>query len=461
MLITDQTHADVPALDARLTGSAYGPGDAGYDEGRQGFVLSIDHRPAVVALPETAEDVVAIVEFARDHGLRIAPQGTGHNAHPIGSLADAILLKTSRMRGVEIDAERRVARVEAGAWWIDVTAPASDLGLAPLMGSSPDVGVVGYTLGGGVSWLARKHGLGANNVHAIEVVTPDGRHVRADHVHEPDLFWALRGGGGSFGVVTAMEIALFPMDEVFGGVLFFPAERSREVLKAWVAWTKDVPDEVTSIGRVLNVPPMPEIPDFLRGKSFVTVEAVFLGDEEEGRRILEPLRALGPEIDTFAMMPPAALSQLHMDPEGAVPAAISDHQILDRLDDAGIDAFVDLVGPGSGAPLVMAELRHVGGALHRSHPRHGVIDTLPGEFLSFAVGIPFDEALAAAITTHLGVVRSALAPYDTQRTYLNFTEKRTDPAEFYGTANYVRLRAVKAEVDPHERLVSNHPIRPS
>ena len=366
MLITDTTRPDAGALAALLTGDAFGSADAGYDEARVGFVAELDLRPAIVALPESAADVAAIVTFAREHGLRVAPQGTGHNAHPLGDLSGTILLKTSRMRGVEIDADRKVARVEAGAWWIDVSAPASELGLAPLAGSSPDVGVVGYTLGGGASWLVRKHGLGSNSVKAIEVVTGDGRLVRTDHAHEPDLFWALRGGGGSFGVVTAIELELYELTELYAGVMFFPVDRTQEVLKVWRELVRTFPDEVTSIGRVLNVPPIEEAPEMMRGKSFVTVEAACLMGQEEGEALLKPLRDLGPMIDMFAMMPPIGLARLHMDPEGQVPAALSDTLLMsDAFDDAAIDHIAAVMNGPEPSPLVMFEVRHLGGAAAR------------------------------------------------------------------------------------------------
>jgi FAD/FMN-containing dehydrogenase len=461
MLTQTSTPIDVAALDAALTGSAFAPGDDAYDEARTGWVTMLDHRPAVVALPETAEDIAAVVAFARSYGLRVAPQGTGHNGYPLGGLEDAVLLKTGRMRGVAIDAERKVARVEAGAWMFDVVEAAHEHGLTPLLGSSPDVGVVGYTLGAGVSWMARKHGLATNNVAAIEVVTPEGRLVRADHVNEPDLFWALRGGGGNFGVVTAMEIRLFDLETAYAGVMLFPVERAAEVLKAWVAWTQDAPDEVTSIGSILNVPPLPEVPEMLRGRSFARIEAVFLGSEEDGVELLRPLRELGPEMDLFGMQSSIEISRLHMDPEGSVPLAMSDHQLIERIDDAGIDRLVEIAGAGSGSPLVMLELRHAGGALGRSGPDHGVADVLPGEFLAFALGIPMAPEMAAAIETDLGVVRSILAGYDTNRAYMNFVEREADPAAFFGEEAYARLRAIKAAVDPGEMLRANHPIRPA
>ena len=205
---------DVRPLRELLDGEVVSPRDEWWDEAREAWNLAVDQRPALVVFPESVPDVVATVAFAREHGLRVAPQSTGHNAGVLGDLSGTILLKTSRMRGVEIDPFGRTARTEAGVIWIEVVEAAAEHGLAALAGSSPDVGVLGYTLGGGLSWLARKHGIGANSVTAIEGVTASGEFFRTDRDNEPDLFWALRGGGGSFAIVTAIEFDLFPIDEV-------------------------------------------------------------------------------------------------------------------------------------------------------------------------------------------------------------------------------------------------------
>ena len=329
--------AAAPRPARRATSSA--PATHDWDEARLAWNLAVDQRPAAVALPESAEDVAAVVAFARTEGLRVAPQGTGHNAAALEDLSDTILLKTHRMRGVTIDPDTRTARAEAGVIWIEVVEAAAEHGLAALAGSSPDVGVVGYTLGGGLSWLARKHGIGANQVTAIEVVTASGDLVRTDWANEPDLFWALRGGGGSFAIVTAIEFNLFPISEVYAGILWYPVEEAAEVLKAWRSWTEDLPDEMTSVGRILQFPPIPEIPEPVRGKSFVVVEAIWLGEPAEGDRLLEPLRALGPVMDTMAEMPIEGLSHLHMDPEEPVPGA-GDGGMLNEVDDELIDRFV-------------------------------------------------------------------------------------------------------------------------
>src|SRR5512134_510103 len=211
------TRDDVTALRDLLDGELFLPADPEWDEARLAWNLAADQQPVAVVYAESVADVVAVVGHARDNGLHVTTQGTGHFANTIGSFADTILLKTSRLRGLEIDPETRTARVEAGVVWEEVGLAAAEHGLAALAGSSPDVGVVGYTLGGGLGWLARKHGIGANQVTAVELVTADGRFVRADREHEPDLFWAVRGGGGAFGVVTAIEFNLFPRSEVYAG----------------------------------------------------------------------------------------------------------------------------------------------------------------------------------------------------------------------------------------------------
>jgi FAD/FMN-containing dehydrogenase len=362
------------------------PHDRHWDEARLAWNLAVDQQPAAVALPESARDVGAIVRWARERGLRVAPQGTGHNAHPLGSLAHTVLLKTERMRGVAIDARAQRARVEAGVLWAEVTEAAAEHGLAALAGSSPDVGVVGYTLGGGVSWLSRRYGLAANSVTAIELVNAEGELVRADADQNADLFWALRGGGGSFGVVTALEFALYPITDVHAGVLFFPLERGAEVLRAWRRWVDTVPDEVTSVGRFLQFPPVPALPEHLRGQSFAVIEAVSLLGQDASDELLGPLRELGPQLDPFATIPAHSLDRLHMDPEHPVPGA-GDGMVLSDLNDAAIDALVRTAGAGSHSPLLSVELRHAGGALARTVPGGGAVSSVNGRFLLFAVGM--------------------------------------------------------------------------
>lgn len=459
---------ELALLDERIAGRVHVPGAPGWDEARTAWNLAVDQRPAAVVIPEAIEDIVETVRAAKALGLAVAPQGTGHNAGPLAAdngLADAILLRTSSLRAVHVDPLLRVARVEPGAQWGDVVAAVAPHGLAALAGSSHDVGVVGYTLGGGLSWFGRSHGLAANQVLAVELVTADGRLRRIDAEHDADLFWAVRGGGGDFGVVTALEFRLHPIAEVVAGTLFFPIERAEEVLQAWAAWTATVPDTVTSVGRVLRFPPLPELPPFLSGRSLVVVEAAMQVSPERADELLAPLRALGPEVDTVHPQPVSELLQLHMDPPAPTPGH-ADGMTLAELPPAAVRAFVDAVGPDSGCTLLSAEIRHVGGglrpevarvsALGRGTPEPGVIAGLDAEYAVFGVGIPMPgsgDALAAS----LGRLLSRIEPWRAELDYLNFAEHSRPAARFFGDG-LERLREIKRRFDPTGVIRSNHPV---
>ena len=243
-----------------IEGRVATPHDSDWDEARQAWNLAADQRPAAVALVEGADDIAAVIGFARHHDLRVTAQGTGHGALALGPLGDTIMIKTQRMRRIEVDPEARTARVEAGALAMEVGEAAQAHGLSSLPGSAPDVGVVGYTLGGGLSWLGRRHGFACNRVAAIELVTAEGEVRRVDADSDEDLFWALRGGGGGYAVVSALELHLLPIAEVHAGALVFPAEVGADAVRAYRDWAAEVPDEVTSIVRFLRPPPSPTCP---------------------------------------------------------------------------------------------------------------------------------------------------------------------------------------------------------
>jgi hypothetical protein len=441
----------------KLSGEFITPADEGFDATRQAWNLAVDQRPEAVAIPADVADVQEIVRFAREAGLRVAVQGTGHNAGAYGPLDGTILVRTIRLNGLEIDGDARTARAGAATLWGEVTPSTSELGLAPVSGSSIDVGVVGYTLGGGLSWLGRKHGLASSHVKAVELVTADGEHVRADADNEPDLFWALRGGGGSFGAVTAIEFGLLEVPELYAGMLAFPWERAGEVLGAWRTWLPSTPEELTSVGRIMQFPPFPEVPEMVRGRKLAIVEAAFLGAEAEGAGLLAPLRELGPEIDTFAAVPPVALSRLHMDPEQPVPG-MGDHRMLGEIPAEAIEAMVAAAGHESGSPLLSVELRQLGGALGRPDPAGGALDSLRGEFVLFAVGIAADPELAAATGGHLPVVMDAMAPWDAGCLYANFTERPVDVSTLFSADARRRLGKVKSTYDPDGLFRGNHDI---
>ena len=338
--------------------------------------------------------------------------------------------------------------------------PAAEHGLAALSGSAGDVGVVGYSVGGGVGWMVRKHGLSANTIRSAQVVTADGRLVTASPDSEPDLFWAIRGGGGSFGAVASLELGLLPVRSLYAGVLFWPQERAGDILPAWRDWTGDLPEEMTSLGRLLNVPPFPEVPEPIRGRQFVVVEAAFLGDEAAGSELLAPLRELGPEIDMFTTMPPPQLVTLHNDPPQPVPGA-GDGVLLDSCPDSALKALVSCAGPDSGSGLLSVEIRHLGGAAGRPDPQGGALDHIAADYAVYAVGIAATPEMRAGVDASLDQVRQAFADCRAEVTYLNFADTPVDPSTLFSPEAYARLGEVKRAYDPDDLFRSNQQVAPA
>jgi hypothetical protein len=434
------------------------PGDDGWDSARHAWNLVADQQPAMVALPTNASEVAEAIQLARENGLRVAVQAGGHNAVALGPVGeDTLLLKTLRMTDSSVDAGARRARAGAGAKWRDIGAPASAEGLAPLVGSSAEVGVAGFTLGGGLGWLGRKWGLACNSVTSIELVTADGEVVRVDHDNEPDLFWALRGGGGSFGAVTEIEMELYPVPELYAGAMLWPWERSEEIIHAWREWIPGQPDEVSGCVRILQLPPIPDIPEPFRGRNLVGFEIALLGDEAAGAELVKPMRDLGPEFDLCQAMPPDALGYIHMDPEDPVPG-LSGHQMLDDFPAEAVGPLLEAAGPGSDSHLLSVELRQLGGALAREAPDAGALPGLSQDFVMFSVGMPMTPEMGEAIHAANEAVTNALEPWDSGVKYGNFTEAPTDSRMCYAPAAYDRLQDVKLRYDADDLFRSNHPI---
>jgi hypothetical protein len=302
--------------------------------------------------------------------------------------------------------------------------------------------------------------LAANSVLAIEQVTADGQHRRVDDEHDADLFWALRGGGGSFGVVTAIEFRLYPIVQVHAGALFWPIDSAPEVLHAYRDWVTTVPSSVTSVGRMLRFPPLPELPDHLRGRSFVVIEAACQLAAAEADRLLAALRRLGPQLDTFAPTPVAELGLLHMDPDGPVPA-FGDGMLLADLHEDAVEALLHAAGPASGSPLLSVELRHLGGSLSPGRCSGGAVSGIDAEFAVFGVGITPDAEADRAVRASVDLLHRALAPWSAGGSYLNFAERPKAGAALFGEAVYRRLQAVKANHDPADVIRANHPVTPA
>ena len=450
---------DAKALNDEIAGDVVTPGDESWDLARQAWNLIADQNPAAVAFVESAEDVAAVVGHARQNGGWVAAQGTGHGAGSRGPLDDAILVRTERMKGIEIDPEGRTGRYEAGVLWMEANPKVGEHGFANLSGSAPDIGVVGYTTGGGFGWLARKHGLACNAVRAAEVVTADGEQRRVDADNDPELFWALRGGGGSFAIVTALEFDLIERPEVFAGSAIYPAdERAGESVHSYFEWASKLPEEVTSIVRFLHLPPLPQIPEPLQDKPLLTIGACFAGPESEGADLVAPMRELGePVMDTFEEMPPKGLPAVHMEPEEPVPGLVYTSSISEAPADV-VDAFVESAGPSSNSPLLSAELRQCGGALARPPEGAGALSHLDAEYVFCGIGLPMSPDMGKAIVDRTDAICEALEPWSTGQCYFNFADRPTDLEALFADETLERMRDVKRRYDPDGLIQGNHNV---
>jgi hypothetical protein len=445
-------------LRARMGENASINGETEWENSRLAWNRVSDQRPVIVVKPGVTDDVVAALEYARAAGLRVAVQGTGHGAGAaLGNLDGAMLLQMSRMRDVIVDPATRSCRVGAGATWDDVAIAAARHGLAGLAGSSPNVGVAGFAFGGGVGWLSRAYGLSANAVRAVEAVLADGRVVRANAEQETELYWALRGGGGSFAVVTGLEIELVPVALAYAGFMMWPVERASEVLHAWLDWTRGTPDGVTTSARIMQFPAIPHVPEPMRGRSFAIVDGAILGPEAEAIELARPLNDLGPITNTFASIPAPGLNRIHLDPEDPVPA-ITDGFILRGFDHEALDAVLAVSSPKAESALLAVEVRQFGGALSVSSPSNGVVGNIAGDNAVLGVGMAKSPEMEVAVNANLDELSAAVQPWKADPQFPNFGGRPRAAEEFYRPADLARLRAVRAAYDPGEMLLSNRPL---
>jgi hypothetical protein len=449
--------ADLSQLD--IDGRVATADDPDWDQARLAWNLAVDQRPEAVVFAENAGDVAATVRFAAANGLKVAAQGTGHGAAPLPPLEGTILLKTERLRGIAIDPEERTARVEAGVLSLELAEAAGEHELASLPGSSPDVGVVGYTLGGGLSWLGRQYGFACNSVTGIDLVTAEGEQRSVTANDDPDLFWALRGGGGGYAVVTALHLALLPIADVYAGILIFPAELGAGAFRAYRDWAAGTPDEVTSIARLLRPPPIPDVPEPLRGKPLITIDAAFVGEREQGEELIAPLRAIGePIMDNFDQIPAAGLCRIHMDPEQPVPG-LGHHAPIGELSDEAIEAFVaNGPGPETGSTLLLAELRQLGGALGRRSENAGALDKLDFPFVMSAIGGLMAPGSDETVPRDLDRIGKAMEPFSAAGGYFNFADSPGDVDSILPAETCSRLADVKRRWDPDGTIVANHAV---
>jgi len=441
-----------------IAGRVATPTDSDWDQARAAWNLAVDQQPSAVALVESGEDVVAVVRFAAENDLRVTAQGSGHGAASLRIPEDTILVKTERMRGIEVDAGAQTARVQAGVLSVELAEAAAAHGLSSLPGSSPDVCLTGFTLGGGLSWLGRRYGFACNRLRAVELVTADGEARTIDAETDPDLFWALRGGGGDYGVVTALHLSLVPLANVYAGALLFPAEVGADGVRAYRDWTAGVSEDVTSIIRFLRPPDIPDVPEFLRGKALLVIDAACIGDQAAGEAAIAPLREIGePILDTFGQIPAPGLCKIHMDPEQPVPGN-GHHRVLRELSDEAIEAFVGVAGPDSGTPLLLTELRHLGGALGRPDPDGGALSHLDAGWAMYGVGMVMSPEMGEAVTAGLDRMHEAMEPWAADGGYFNFAERPCDADAILPAEVCARLAEVKRKYDPEGRVFGNHAV---
>ncbi|GAB3479064.1 FAD-binding oxidoreductase [Amycolatopsis cihanbeyliensis] len=451
---------DVGELTGPVRGPVSVPGDEGYDAGRSAFQTAAWHRPDVVVSATGPADVRAAVAFAASRGLPVAVQATGHGMPP--AARGGLLVDTSRMTGVRVDPETGSAWLAAGVRWDQVIHEAAPYGLAPLSGSAGHVGAVSYTLGGGVGLLSRRYGYAADHVRAVEVVTPDARTRRVTAESEPDLFWALRGGRSNFGVVTGIEIDLLPVARLYGGGLYFAAHLIPEVLAAWRELTATAPEELGSSVAMIPFPDLDAVPAALRGRLLAHVRVAFLGTAARAERLLAPLRAIGPEpAGGLRDMPYRDSGSIHSEPPVPMPYHAS-HALLPELDDAALDAVLEVAGPDAPRPQI-AELRHLGGAMARPPAVPNAVGHRNARYVASMLSAVDSSGLEAVRPLHRRF-RAALEPRGLG-SCLNFLYGERAGVEQVRTAyeprDYRRLAELKARYDPDNLFRLNHNIPPA
>ncbi len=452
---------ELAALRAQLRGQLLTAGHADYDAARKTSFFTAERRPAAIVRAASPQDVVAAVRFAGARGLPLAVRSGGHSLAHLSVVDGAIVVDLSGMKRVRIDPAARVARVQAGATSGDLAGPAGAHGLALSTGDTHSVGMGGLTTGGGIGFMVRKHGLAIDNLIAAQVVTASGAIVTASADEHPDLFWAIRGGGGNVGIVTEFTYRLAPVGQILGGMLLLPA--TREVLRGYLDYSVAAPDELSTIANLMHAPPAPFVPAERVGELVLAIMVCWAGDEAAGRRALEPLRALGaPVAEAIGAMPYPAIYELTGDQAVAHGAAVRSmfaHDLSDAASDAAIEAM-----RRASSPYSLVQFRGLGGAVARVPRDATAFAHRDKPYLLTIISIwldPAEDAGAHAAWTE--ALWQAVRP-EGAGVYVNFLEDEGAERvrEAYPPATYARLAEIKRAYDPHNmfRFNQNIPPRP-
>jgi FAD binding domain-containing protein len=442
----------IDELRSTTTGPVLTRGDDAFTEEVAAHNTIAVHTPEVAVGATSENDVAAAVRVAAKHAVPVRVLATGHGTTPSLAVTDGILITTSRLNDLTIDADTRIAHIGAGCAWAEVIAAAAEHGLAPIAGASAGVGTIGYTLGGGLGPLARTYGYSSDWARGFRVVTADGEVVSANAAQNPDLFWALRGGKGGFGVVTSMDFELVPLTTLYGGALFFDAEHIAPVLTAWADWTKTAPESVSTSMAILRLPPLEFIPEPLRGKTVLNLRYAFVGDDlAEGERLLQPLRDLGPRlVDAVGEMQAADIAQIHNDPTDPGPGWVRG-VLLDGIDDGFTKTFLDAVGPDQQVPLILVELRHLGGATHRDVLEGSAVGGRTAQYSLSFIGVPDPSLFETALPPLVDGILAQLAPWTSAENNINFAGGLELPGSYeasWPAETFARLAETRAAYDP-------------
>ena len=481
------TASEVSDLRRRVAGPVVVPGDSGFEDEVSAWIRTFDHTPQVVVGATSSEDVVAAVNFAREHALPVRVQATGHGSH--ASITDGVLVVTKRMTAVAVDADAQTATIGAGAQWGAVIAAAAEVGLAPIAGSSPTVGAVGYLLGGGLGPLARSHGFSSDYIESVELVTADGSQVTASATDNPELFWALRGGKAGFGVVTQLRIRLVALDTLYAGSLMFDTDDIETALRGWAEYTTTAESTVTTSAAIVRMPDIPVIPEPIRGRTLLAIRFAYTGGDAqhpgtndtaakdmpakdtaardiaaidaatkdtvtkdtaaivaEGERLASPLRAMAPVyLDSLGALPAAEIARIHNDPtEPTVGWTLG--RMFTSIDQDLVDALLDRVGAGREAPYVAIEIRHVGAATEADVPGGSAVGGRGARYTLSLIGAPNPALFAEVLPKHSSALLDELSPWLSAETTVNFLGY--PGAGAWSAETRERLQRVRTEVDP-------------
>jgi FAD/FMN-containing dehydrogenase len=452
---------DLVQLRAVIKGDVIVSGDGDYEAARKVLNVLIDRHPTVIVRPVSEDDVAQAVRFARDHALPVAVRAGSHSSAGFGTVDDGVVIDLSRMRTVTIDPEARIARAQGGILAGELLAAASAFHLTAPFGDNPGVGVGGITLGGGVGWLTRKLGMTIDSLLAAEVITADGSKVRASETEHPDLFWALRGGGGNFGVVTTFEFKLHPIDRVLGGTLFLPATHT--VLRGLIDLARQAPDDLTVIFAPLYIRTSPVMPQALHNSAAIMVMPVWAGDLEMGKRVLQSFRDLAePLADAIQPMPFKAMYEGHAEPPNY--ASIVRAFMTNTLDEEAIDTILEMLKPEylpEHTAMIGVQIRVLGGAMGRVPHDTTAFSHRDAEMLVGVFSTGFNPAEQEAHQQWVQSLFEAIQPLS-RKSYLNFLEHEGENRlrEAYSEETYQRLAEVKQHYDPENIFRINHNITP-